>query len=82
MYHFSGPSASMKPPEEFELSEPRLCLPLDSGVEAPGGDMLILCGVVTPEERESGDVWRCDEAAAAAAVSAEVAFVGDEAVVV
>jgi hypothetical protein len=58
IYHFSGPIASIKPAEEFELSDPRLCLPRDRGVDVPpGGDILILCGVVTPGERESGDTW-------------------------
>jgi hypothetical protein len=48
----------MKPPEELELSDPRRCLPRESGVEVrPGGDMLMLCEVLTPGERESGAAW-------------------------
>ena len=74
MYHFSGPSASMKPPDEFELSEPRRCLPRRIGVEAPGGDRDMLCGpsgVLTPGERDRGCAWRwCDDVAALTAAAA------------
>jgi hypothetical protein len=45
----------MNPPEEFELSDPLRCLPRESGVDAPGGDILILCGVLTPGERDRGE---------------------------
>lgn len=58
MYHFSGPIASINPFDEFELSDPRLCRPLFSGVDAPGGDSDMLCGpngVLTPGDRESGE---------------------------
>jgi hypothetical protein len=39
MYHFSGPKASINPPEALELSLPLLCLPRVMGVDVPGGDM-------------------------------------------
>lgn len=58
MYHFSGPKASINPPDEFELSEPLRCLPRFMGVEAPpGGDMDMLWGprgVLIPGERARG----------------------------
>ena len=72
----------MKPPDELELSDPRRCLAGERGVEAPpGGDMLILCGVLTPGERASGETWwMWDEAAttAAAVDRALLAFDGGE----
>ena len=46
------------------------------GVEAPGGDMDMLCGpsgVLTPGERDRGCAWRwCPDEAALAAVTAAV----------
>ena len=65
MYHFSGPRASIKPPEEFELSLPRLCRPLEIGVDVPGGDNAIpgpppLIGVEVPGDRDRGGAYRWD----------------------
>ena len=61
MYHFSGPSASIKPPDELELSEPLLCLPLFIGVDVPGGDndmFAVVRGVLIPGDLDSGEAWR------------------------
>ena len=70
----------MNPPDEFELSDPRRCRPQDSGVGAPpGGDMLMLCGVLTPGERDKGEAWWWIwdvTATAAAAVEREVVVLG------
>lgn len=60
IYHFSGPKASRKPPDDEELSDPRLERPL-IGVDAPGGDMLsVPRGELTPGDRASGAVCICD----------------------
>jgi hypothetical protein len=53
----------MKPPDEFELSLPRLCLPLVSGVDVPGGDIDrfgLGPGEDMPGDLESGGAYRCD----------------------
>jgi hypothetical protein len=65
MYHFSGPSASMKPPDEFELSLPRRGRPLVKGVVLPGGDNERFGwgpGEVVPEDLDRGGTYRCEEA--------------------
>jgi len=62
----------MKPPDEFELSLPLLWRPLVKGVAVPGGDNAILCvppGDVVPGDFEYGEVYRCDDAATAAAAA-------------
>jgi hypothetical protein len=77
MYHFSGPSASINPTDELELSDPRRCLPLDNGVDAPpGGDKLMLCGVLTPGERDSGETWCLWDDAATPVVVADREVLG------
>src|ERR1700749_1706048 len=68
MYHFSGPRASIKPPEELELSLPRRCRPLVIGVDAPGGDMDrfgFACaewgpGEVVPGDLDRGVAYLCE----------------------
>lgn len=61
MYHFSEPSASRNPPEDDELSDPRLDLPL-IGVDVPGGDIpKPPRGELTPGDRAKGAVCICDD---------------------
>jgi len=78
MYHFSGPRASLNPPEEFELSDPLLCLPRFIGVEARGGD-IDMCegasGVPTAGDRDKGEP-RCVDATEAAATAADIVVAG------
>ena len=54
----------MKPPDELELSLPRLGLPLVRGVEVPGGERERFGwgpGEDVPGERESGGTYRCED---------------------
>ena len=73
----------MKPPELFDESDPRRCLPLVNGVELPGGDRAMLWGPPgddVPGDLEYGEAYRCEEVAAAAAAAENgevVALVGD-----
>ena len=85
MYHFSAPKPSMKPPDEFELSLPRLCRPLVSGVEVPGGDIDRLGlepGDAVPGDLESGGAYRCDEGLEENGRAVEVVFDGEDTVCV
>lgn len=54
----------MKPPEEFELSLPLLCLPLVKGVDVPGGDMErfgLGPGEDVPGDLDNGGAYRWEE---------------------